>query len=320
MRSQTDRFVRWLNDIRSADVSIVGGKALRLGRLIAEGVSCPAGFCVTTEAFDLYLRAAGLRETLLSILQDASMASSQSAAQIRDIVEKTGIPEEVEAAIIEAYHQLERPYKYELPVAVRSSAQTEDAETSSFAGQFDSFLGIVGEKDLVKSVRDCWNSLFTARSIAYSRRQRGKNLPLAMAAVVQELVQADKAGVMFTVHPVTSEKKHIVIEATFGLGEQLLSGQISPDTYVLSRDGFTIVDRIIGKKESAIFYVDGEGMVEREVDPVLQQVAVLGDAELVQLGRLGTEIEALFDTPQDIEWAIKNGSVNIVQARPMTTM
>jgi len=320
MKSKTNPFIRWLDQIHGDDRSMVGGKAANLGELIKAGISCPPGFCITTKAFEFYLKASGLEEKVLAILNDTSKSGSECASEISHLLQGIKVPQEVKVAIIEAYHQIEYVCGHGVLVAVRSSALVEDVETSSFAGQFDSFLGVIGEQDLITSVSNCWMSLFNARSIAYSRRKRVGTIPLAMAIIVQELVKAKKAGVMFTVHPVTLEKNHIVVEATFGLGEQLVSGQVSPDTYILSKDDFTIMQRNIVEKKFATFYTDSEGLVEREIDPNLQNVPALSDYELVELARLGTQIEALFGEPQDIEWALESGIIYIVQTRPITVL
>jgi len=298
----------------------VGGKAANLGELIKAGISCPPGFCVTTRAFEFYLKASGLEEKFLAILHDASKSGSECASEISRLFQEIKVPEEVKAPIIQAYRQMEHVCGHGVPVAVRSSGLVEDVESSSFAGQFDSFLGIIGEQDLIRSISNCWMSLFNARSIAYSRRKRVGTIPLAMAVIVQKLVKAKKAGVMFTLHPVTLEKNHIVIEATFGLGERLVSGRVSPDTYILSKDDFTIIQRNIVEKKLATLYIDSEGLAEREVDPNLQNAPALSDYELVELGRLGAQIEALFGEPQDIEWALESGVIYIVQTRPITVL
>ena len=320
MKSNTNRFIRWLDKIHRQDQPAVGGKAANLGRLTQAGISCPPGFCITTEAFEFYWKTSGVQKKILAILRDTPRSSSECASEIGHLFQDVKVPEGIRGPIIEAYHHMEHRYGYEVPVAIRSSALVEDSKNSSFAGQFDSYLGIMNEQDLVKAVNNCWISLFNARSIAYARRKHLGRMPLAMAVIVQKLVKATKAGVMFTVHPVTSEEDHIVVEATFGLGERLVSGRVSPDTYVLSKKkGFAVVKRsVAGKKSVTLLDSESGGLHEREVGPDLQDTPVLSDHELVELARLGTQIEDLFGHPQDIEWAVEDGIIHIVQTRPIT--
>ena len=319
MRHRISPFIRWLDQIHDSERPIVGGKAANLARLIQGGFACPPGFCITTEAFELYLETSGLRKRILTISQESSRSNIECASEISRALQKVRLPEKVEVAAIEAYHEMERAYG-KTPVAIRSSALIEDLESVSFAGQFDSFLGIISENDLIDSIKKCWISLFNSRSIAYAQRKCVSGMPLAMAVVVQNLVKAKTAGVMFTVHPVTLEQNLIVIEATFGLGEQLVSGRVSPDTYVLSKDDFTVVERNIVEKSTAIIFDSDRGkLVERKVDPNLQNVPALNAHELVKLTQLGKQIEAFFGKPQDIEWA-QDDVIHTIQSRPITVL
>ena len=319
MRHRISPFIRWLDQIHDNERPIVGGKAANLAKLIQGGFACPPGFCITTEAFELYLETSGLRKRILTISQESSRSNIECASEISRALQKVRLPEKVEVAAIEAYHEMERAYG-KTPVAIRSSALIEDLESVSFAGQFDSFLGIISENDLIDSIKKCWISLFNSRSIAYAQRKCVSGMPLAMAVVVQNLVKAKTAGVMFTVHPVTLEQNLIVIEATFGLGEQLVSGRVSPDTYVLSKDDFTVVERNIVEKSTAIIFDSDRGkLVERKVDPNLQNVPALNAHELVKLTQLGKQIEALFGKPQDIEWA-QDDVIHTIQSRPITVL
>lgn len=318
MRRRISPFIRWLDQIHDNERPIVGGKAANLAKLIQGGFACPPGFCITTEAFELYLETSGLRKRILTILQESSRSSIECASEISCALQKVRLPEEVETVAIEAYHEMERA-RGKAPVVVRSSALVEDLESVSFAGQFDSFLGIISENDLISGIKKCWISLFNSRSIAYARRKCVR-MPLAMAVVVQNLVKAITAGVMFTVHPVTLEQNLVVIEATFGLGDQLVSGRASPDTYVLSKDDFTVVERNIVEKSTATIFDSERGkLVERKVDPNLQNVPALNAHELVKLTQLGKQIEALFGKPQDIEWA-QDDVIHTIQSRPITVL
>ena len=219
MTAERNRFVRWLDSAAKSEEANLGGKGKNIARLLNYGIPCPAGFCITTEAFKYYLETSGIEARIIEILQDPSPGSSANASnQIRELLRDTHVPEEIADTIILAYHQMRSGSTKDLAVAVRSSATVEDAMANSFAGQFDSFLGIVGEQSLIQSIMQCWLSLFNARSIAYARRFHHGAIPLEMAVVVQQLVHATAAGVMFTVHPVKLDPEYIVIEATYGLG------------------------------------------------------------------------------------------------------
>lgn len=315
-----DMFIVWLNRTNCHKLSLLGGKALNLVKLNQAGVTCPVGFCVSAEAYDFYLEKSGLRRTVSGIVRNMDMSSVDCASMIRHVLQQVGIPKEVKNAVTEAHHEMEQLFGYRVPLAVRSSATGEDSVSYSFAGQFDSFLGVVGEQDLIMSLQHCWMSLFNARSIAYARRNDLGSPPLSMAVIVQKLVSATKAGVIFTDHPVASGLNQMIIEAVFGLGERLVSGRSSPDTYVLSKEDFSTVRKIIGREQLAtLFDAENEELVEREVDPGLGEKTVMNQSELKELGHLGKKIEKIFGHPQDIEWAMEGNKFYIVQTRPITS-
>lgn len=313
--------VEWLDCIRDEHRASVGGKAANLAKLIQAGFNCPRGFCVTTEAFSFALQRTGLYQWVKDTLQDSARSAEECASMIRSLLSRMEIPPEIAVATIQAHRQMVRRFGCDLVVAVRSSALSEDSEGSSFAGQFDSFLGVADEQDLLRKIVCCWMSLFNARSIAYVRRKAVGALPLAMGTVVQKLVRATKAGVMLTAHPVTSDADQIVVEATFGFGERLVSGRTTPDTYVLSKRDLVVVQAHIAEKQIAtVFDYQKHQLVEAQIPPDSRDGPVLGSDELGELARVGRQIEAHFGTPQDIEWAMEGETVYIVQARPMTAL
>lgn len=313
--------IRWLDQIRDEDTLLVGGKATNLARLIALGVNCPPGFCVTTRAFESLPGRTEFESIISEILQDGSKSGQECASDIGRLLRNIEVPAEVQAAISEAYGELQLRYGENLPLAIRSSALVEDAKTRSFAGQFDSFLGIQNDKDLIHSLKNCWLSLFSARSIAYARRRHIEIRPFSMGVVVQKLVQARSAGVMFTIHPATSQTDCIFIEGILGLGERLVAGQVSPDSFVISKDSLAIIQRNIAKKEVAtLFDAENRQLLQVDVDANLQNEPALRDNELIELARLGCLIESAFGCPQDIEWALEDGQVSILQTRPVTVL
>jgi pyruvate,water dikinase len=279
----------------TADLALAGGKGANLGELIRAGFPVPDGFVVTTGAY-------GLVAPLVPTLE--------AAAAVRAGFETVSVPEAVRAAILTAYRQLGGG-----PVAVRSSATAEDLPGAAFAGQQDTYLNVVGEAALIDAVRRCWGSLWTDRAIAY-RRQRGiGSAEVSIAVVVQRMVEAETAGVMFTANPVTGDRGQLVVDASSGLGEAVVSGLVTPDHYVLDRRG-KVREFTPGRREVVIRSTAGGGVSHETGDTVER----LRDAVLAELVRLGTEVASHFDRPQDIEWAYADGQVRLLQARPMTAL
>ncbi|MEV4641294.1 rifamycin-inactivating phosphotransferase [Actinoplanes sp. NPDC049548] len=287
----SETYVCDLVEAGEEDVALVGGKGANLGVLSRmDGVTVPAGFCVTTDAFRRILAEAAGIDDLLEELSRAESGDKVSA-QIRRIIEETAIPDDVAAAITGALTQLGE--SDQAAYAVRSSATAEDLPTASFAGQQDSFLNVIGAEAVLTAVSRCWASLFTERAVAYRRRHGIDHRAVSMAVVVQRMVVPEASGVLFTADPVTGNRKVAAVEATAGLGEALVSGLVNADGFKV-RDG-EIVERAPGR-------------------PVLTETQVL---RLVGLGR---RIEAHFGRPQDIEWCLAGDDFSIVQSRPITTL
>jgi pyruvate,water dikinase len=313
---------RYVVDLREADgtqVALVGGKGAQLGELSRlEGVDVPPGFCVTTDAFrDALGQAPALGDPLgrLSRLGSGDReALGALSAQVREAVAAIAIPEDVAAAIIHALAPLGEDAAY----AVRSSATDEDAPAASFAGQHDTFLNCIGADAILEHVRLAWASLFTERAVAYRVRNGVDQGQVQMAVVVQRMVVPEVAGVLFTADPVTSNRTVSSVEATFGLGEALVSGVVSPDTYKV-RDG-AVVARAIATKRLALHAAPAGGTRKQAVDAQRQTQPALTDAQVVALAQLGRRIEAHFGRPQDIEWCLAGDRVAIVQSRPITTL
>jgi pyruvate,water dikinase len=268
--------VVWFEDERCADVRVAGGKGASLAAMTAAGLPVPPGFSVPAHVLEEVADGARLRE--LARVQDAEGAQA---------VVRSAAPPASEIA--GAYERLGAG-----PVAVRSSACSEDSETASFAGQQETYLNVVGADEVCARVVDCWASFFTERALFY-RARKGSLDDLGMAVVVQRMVEPEKSGVVFTVDPVQRRRDRMVVEAVFGLGEQVVSGAVTPDHYVLDR----------------------EGAVKREQ---LQNGGVLTPGELHRLAELGRGLEERFGGPQDIEWAIVGGEIYLLQSRPVTTL
>ncbi len=306
--------------LASPDLSLsnAGGKGRNLGRLIAGGFPTPGGFVITTTAYRAFVESNGLLPEIArhSAATDPARPETYDVASqaLRLSFERGFIPDGVEAAVRVAYEQ----WPGQPAVAVRSSATAEDLPEASFAGQQDTYLHIVGVADVLTAVKRCWGSLWTARAMAYRARQGLAPESVALAVVVQPLVDAESAGVLFTLNPVSGRRDEQVINATWGLGEALVSGRVNPDTVTVDRDTGAIKDLVIGDKEWMTSPA-AAGTTEEKVTDERRGQAVLTPEQAVELARLGREIESSFGAPQDIEWAIADGRIAILQSRPITT-
>ncbi|MEU4380024.1 rifamycin-inactivating phosphotransferase [Micromonospora echinofusca] len=313
------RYVSALREVDEEQVALVGGKGAHLGALSRiDGVRVPAGFCVTTHAFRRIMAEAPSADDLLDRLSrldaDDREAIRALSAEIRQSIEGSVLPDDVAAAIVRALRDLgERT-----ACAVRSSATAEDLPTASFAGQQDSYLNVVGRAAVLQHVSRCWASLFTERAVTYRQRNGIDHREVQMAVVVQEMVFPQAAGVLFTADPVTSNRRVASVEASFGLGEALVSGLVNADAYRVRDD--EIIGRTIAAKRLAVHALPTGGTRERAIDPERQEQPALTDAQVVRLVRLGRRIEAHFGHPQDIEWCLVDDDFEIVQSRPITTL
>ena len=314
-----DSYVLGFQEIDQTQVALVGGKGARLGELSRiGGLRVPAGFCVTTDAFRRVKAGAPSivdRLDQLSRLDpdDRETIGTLSAA-IRRTLEGIAIPDDVAAAIAGALARLDDRAAY----AVRSSATAEDLPTASFAGQQDTYLNVVGSESILEHISRCWTSLFTERAVTYRLRSGFDDRNASMAVVVQQMVDPEGAGVLFTADPVTSNRLVTSVEATFGLGESLVSGLVNADMYKV-RDGEVVTEAVAAKKLAIRASPAGGTQVE-EIDPKRQGQPVLTAAQVLELAELGRRIEAHFGSPQDIEWCLVDERLEIVQSRPITTL
>ena len=308
-----------LQEIDETQVAVVGGKGAHLGELSRiEGIRVPPGFCVTTEAFRQIMREAPSIDDRIDRLSRLNADDRDEirtfSAEVRGTLEGIAIPDDLAAAITRALARLGEQAAY----AVRSSATAEDLPTASFAGQQDSYLNVVGPAAILQHVSRCWASLFTERAVTYRLRNGFDHRKVHMAVVVQQMVFPHAAGILFTADPVTSNRKVASVEASFGLGEALVSGLVNADLYKV-RDG-EVVDKAVGAKRLAIHALPAGGTEEQAIDPVQQEQPALADEQVVRLVELGRRIEAHFGRPQDIEWCLVDGGFQIVQSRPITTL
>ncbi|MGI8903711.1 MAG: rifamycin-inactivating phosphotransferase, partial [Solirubrobacteraceae bacterium] len=312
-------YVSDFQEIDQTQVAVVGGKGALLGELSRiEGICVPAGFCVTTDAFQQTLAEAPSIDDRLDRLSrlkpDDREAIRALTAEIRRALEGIAIPEDLASAITRSLARLGEQAAY----AVRSSATAEDMPTASFAGQQDTYLNVVGPTAVLQHVSRCWASLFTERAVIYRLRNGFDHRKVHMAVVVQQMVFPQAAGILFTADPVTSNRRVASVEASFGLGEALVSGLVSADVFKV-RDG-EVVTKAVATKHLAIHALPAGGTEEQLIDPERQEQPALTDAQVVQLAQLGRRIEAHFGRPQDIEWCLVDDGFQIVQSRPITTL
>src|SRR5436190_11365002 len=314
-----DCYVLGFQEIDRTQVAVVGGKGAHLGELSRiQGIRVPAGFCVTTDAFRRIMEDApsidGPLDRLSHLNPDDREAIRTLSAEIRRTLEGIVIPDDLAAAITRPLARLGEQAAY----AVRSSATAEDLPAVSFAGQQDTYLNVVGPAAILHHVSRCWASLFTERAVTYRLRNGFDHRQVYMAVVVQRMVFPQVAGILFTADPVTSNRKVASVEASFGLGEALVSGLVNADIYKV-RDG-EVIDKKISTKKLAIYALKDGGTKEQEIGPERQNRQALTDEQILQLEHIGRKIEQHFGYPQDIEWCLVDDTFYIVQSRPITTL
>ena len=304
-------------DDPGAAPGVVGGKGASLARLARAGFRVPPGFQVTTSAYLDFIGRGGLREPVLAATSAVDVSDAvtfdAAAARIGELFAGQPVPAPTAAAIAGAYACLGD----DVPVAVRSSATVEDLPGMSAAGQHDTYLNVRGEAAVLDAVRRCWASLWSARAIGYRAGRGAGPAEVSIAVVVQQLVLAEAAGVMFTIDPVDGARE-VVISANWGLGESVVAGDVTPDVAVVDRASGTLVSYQVGSKE-LMTVADGTAARAADTPADLRSAAVLSPSEAGELARVGLAIEKLYDEPVDIEWALAAGELSVVQARPITT-
>ncbi|GAA0274584.1 PEP/pyruvate-binding domain-containing protein [Alteraurantiacibacter aestuarii] len=312
--------VAWFADVGIADRPTVGGKGGSLGELTQAGIAVPPGFVVTTSAFETFLAALEAREDVRGQVEALDPndlgAATRLSEQLRARVMNEPMPPAVEQAIMSAMDELCPDGQ---PVAVRSSATTEDADDASFAGLQDTFLWVLTAQDMAMKVRECWGSLYSVESMIYRRKQDFPEDGVAMAVVIQQMVDARCAGVMFTRSPTTGDKSVITIEGAWGLGSSVVSGEVTPDKWVVGKITGEISARDISDKHAKQVPAPGGGIVEIELEGDERTTPCLTDEDLMGLREVGRKVERHYGKAQDIEWALdKDGNILLLQSRPET--
>jgi pyruvate,water dikinase len=323
-------YVLWFDECDENSLPLVGGKNMSLGRMSGAGIPVPAGFALTTCAYEDFLASGGIQPKIMEALAEVDpedIGTVQAAGKTaRELIRATPVPGQVEQAIKDAYGKLgEECNLAGLPVAVRSSATAEDLPGASFAGQQETYLWVMGPDEVAQATRNCWASLFTDRAISYRLKMGFPHEQVLISVGVQKMVNARSAGVLFTLNPLTGDRSKIVIDANWGLGESVVRGEVTPDNYLVDKVTFNVGRRTISPKtvEYVVEQMSGQ-VTQSEVPDERREQPCLNDEEILELTRLAKAIEKYYDgQPQDIEWAVDRDlpfpdSILILQSRPET--
>jgi pyruvate,water dikinase len=321
--NKNPKAIVWFEEVGKKDIPLVGGKGANLGEMTRSHIPVPPGFVVTANAYYDFIQSAGLAVKIKAILEkldsDDSKALQRASAEIKQLIMSAAMPAETARAIEESYQKLGEGL-----VAVRSSATAEDLPEASFAGQQSTYLNIQGKSEVVVAVQQCWASLFESRAIYYREQQKYDHLKVGIAVPVQRMVASESSGVMFTVEPITSDATKIVIEAIYGLGEGLVSGEVTPDMYILDKNTEGIITRKVSHQERKLTRSPNSNASNPNswlnIPVNSQEKQKISDEDISKLAELAKRIEAHYQSPQDIEWAKEGNSIFIVQTRPVTTM
>ncbi len=309
--------IRNLNQVSQKDTKTAGGKGASLGEMIQAGIPVPAGFVILSNAFDMFVKEADLDVEIAAILDEVDIKEvntvENASKKIQAIIFSKEIPEYIKAEILKFHKNLDCKF-----VAVRSSATSEDSASAAWAGQLESYLNTTKET-LLENIKKCWASLFTPRAIFYRFKKKLNKDEISVAVVVQKMVDSEESGIAFSVHPIMEDENQIIIEAGFGLGEAVVSGSITPDSYVVDKRGFSVLDINVNEQTKALYKKSKGGNEWKELGEKGKR-QVLTEKEVVELSKLVVKIEKHYDFPCDIEWAKEKGKFYIVQSRPITTL
>ena len=304
-------------ELKKEDILIAGGKGANLGEMTAASINVPRGFVITANTYRAFLKYNNIEDLIKDKLLEAGNDENKLldvATYFRQIIKNGRFSEDIEKEITNKYSQLGEDVR----VAVRSSATAEDLPDASFAGQQETYLNVRGVDDLLDKVRNCYASLWGNRAVSYRLHQGYDQLAVSIAVVIQEMVESQKAGVLFTVNPVSKKDTEMQINASYGLGESVVSGRVTPDTYIVDKSG-EILDISIGSKARQIVYGEKD-TIEVQVEEDKRNVRALSDDEIVDLVKTGLSIQDHYGRPMDIEWAIRDNEIYILQARAITTL
>lgn len=321
------KFIKPFKQLTKKDVGIAGGKGASLGEMTDAKLPVPPGFVILADAFDKFLQESlhphdevmgDLNVVIKSELDKVNYNDMNSVDRasniIRDLIHDSKMPDDLRKEVLADFKKMKSKF-----VAVRSSATAEDSSIASWAGELESYLDTT-EKQLLENVKKCWSSLFTPRAIFYRNEKKLLDTKVSVAVVVQTMIESEISGIAFTVHPVTEDKNQMIIEAGWGLGEAIVSGSITPDSYVIDKKAMSIMDINISKQEKMITRKAGGGVKTVNIPKAKQEKQVLTGKQIIELAKICAQIEKHYKKPQDIEWAYAKGKFYIVQSRPITTL
>ncbi|MFA5022210.1 MAG: PEP/pyruvate-binding domain-containing protein [Patescibacteria group bacterium] len=312
------KFILNFLQISKGDVKIAGGKGASLGEMTQNKIPVPPGFVVLATAFERFLAETDLNvevETQLNKINYKNINAVDKASNtIRDLIHDAKMPKDLQQEVLAAFKALNSKF-----VAVRSSATAEDSSQASWAGELETYLNTT-EKNLLGKVKQCWSSLFTPRAIFYRFEKGMRNSKVSVAVVIQKMVESQVSGIAFTVHPVTKNKNQMIIEAGFGLGEAIVSGQITPDSYIINKSNLGLEDVNIAKQEKMLVRKGESGNTWKLISSNQSSKQKLSGWQINQLAKICLQIEKHYKKPQDIEWALAKGKFYITQSRPITTL
>ncbi len=310
--------IRLLESIGKGDAGTAGGKGASLGELMMVGVLVPPGYVILTGAYERFIKDTGVNieiDAAIAQVVHQQMHTVEYASEIiQAVIMAATIPEDIAEDIYTSFEKLGSKF-----VAVRSSATAEDSITATWAGQLDTYLNTT-RSELLTNVQRCWASLFTPRAIFYRFERNLHSEEISVAVIVQKMVVSEASGVVFSVHPVTEDPNQLIIEAGWGLGEAIVSGQVTPDSYVIAKDSLKILNKKIVTKERGLYQKKGGGNEWRPISKQRQRTQALSDELIIELTKTVLAIEKHYGFPCDIEWALEDGQIYITQSRPITTL
>jgi pyruvate,water dikinase len=306
------------SELSKNSVEEAGGKGASLGEMTQAGISVPGGFVILSNAFENFIEENDLNveidSALHSVKHEDMNSVEQASEKIQALIVSIEISEELKKEILSEFKKLDAKF-----VAVRSSATAEDSSAAAWAGQLDTFLNTT-EKNLIKNVQECWASLFTPRAIFYRFEKKLHDRKISVAVVVQKMIESEISGIAFSVHPVTRDHNQLIIEAGFGLGESIVSGQITPDSYVVEKKDWRLLDKNISEQSKGMFKMENGGTEWKNIPSEKGGKQKLSDEQIIELSKLVVKIEKHYGFPVDVEWAVKDNSFFILQSRPITTI
>lgn len=322
-------YIKWFEEIGKEDTPTVGGKTANLGELMKIDMPVPDGFGVTTSSYNEFIEKSGIKDEVNSLLKQAHENLSdlnrieEISDQIKETINNAEIPKEIREVIIPAFKQLINDIEVIDAIAIRSSSVQEDMDDASFAGQYETVLNVKNEQEFLDGIKECWASLFGPRLIQYRAKMDIGHEQAEIAVAVQQMLTPECSGVMFTLNPTTGDKNELLIEATWGQGESIVSGSVNPDNILVKKSNLSIKKMDIGSKETMTVCTPEGGVVEENVSEEKKSTCCVKQKEVQYLGELGKKIEKHYGTPQDIEWAIVDGiefpdNIFILQCRAET--